>query len=140
MCFLQDGWLFAFLINHLRVKILLNKISMEELKVLTKNMLRSFYLYLFLILSISSVSVFAGVDPDEANFEDEVQIQDQVKKEVIMNEPVQKITEQVAVIPDSCISFPEAIAHKEHFACQADIEKNILSRQKWSFSQLMIFD
>ena len=140
MCFLQDGWLFVFLTNHLRVKILFNISSMEELKVLTKNMLRSFYLYLFLIFSISSVSVFAGVDPDEANFEDEVQIQDQVKKEVIINESLQKITEQVVVIPESCISFPEAIAYKEHFACQADIEKNILARQKWSFVQLKMFD
>ena len=92
------------------------------------------------MLSISSFNVFAGVDPDEAEFEDEVQIQDQVKKEVIINEPVQKIVEQVVVVADSCISFPEAIAHKEHFACQADIEKNILARQKWSFAQLMIFD
>lgn len=113
---------------------------MEELIVLTKSMLRSFYIYLFLIFSISSFSVFAGVDPDEINHENEVQIQDQVKKEVIMNEPVQKMPEQVAVIPDSCLSFPEAIAYKEHFACQVDIEKNILARQKWSFAQLMIFD
>ena len=140
MCFLQDGWLLIISTNHLRVRFFLNIISMEELIVLTKSMLRSFYLYLFLIFSISSVSVFAGVDPDEANFEDEVQIQDQVKKEVIMNEPVQKITEQIVVITDSCISFPEAIAHKEHFACHVDIEKNILIRQKWSFAQLMVFD
>ena len=113
---------------------------MEELIVLTKSMLRSFYIYLFLIFSISSFSVFAGVDPDEINHEAEVQIKDQVKKEVIINEPVQKITEQVVVISDSCISFPEAIGHKEHFACQADIEKNILARHMWSFTQLTIFD
>ena len=113
---------------------------MEELIVLTKSILRSFYLYLFLIFSISSFSAFAGVDPDEINHEAEVQIKDQVKKEVIINEPVQKITEQVVVISDSCISFPEAIGHKEHFACQADIEKNILARHKWSFAQLTIFD
>ena len=113
---------------------------MEELIVLTKSILRSFYLYLFLIFSISSFSAFAGADPDEINHEDEVQIQDQVKKEVIINEPVQKIVEKVAVVPDSCISFPEAIAHKEHFACQADIKKNILARKNWSFAQLIILN
>ena len=115
---LPPGWLVInFSTNHLRVKILLNIISWEELIVLTKSMNRSFNLILFLMLSISSFNVFAGVDPDEAEFEDEVQIQDQVKKEVIINEPVQKIVEQVVVVADSCISFPEAIAHKEHFAC-----------------------
>ena len=113
---------------------------MEELIVLTKSILRSFYLYIFLIFSISSFSAFAGVDPDEINHEDEVQIQNQVKKEVITNEPAQKIVEQIAVVPDSCISFPEAIAYKEHFACQADIENNILVRKNWSFAQLMILN
>ena len=138
---LPPGWLVInFSTNHLRVKILLNIISWEELIVLTKSMNRSFNLILFLMLSISSFNVFAGVDPDEAEFEDEVQIQDQVKKEVIINEPVQKIVEKVAVVPDSCISFPEAIAHKEHFACQADIKKNILARKNWSFAQLIILN
>ena len=138
---LPPGWLVInFSTNHLRVKILLNIISWEELIVLTKSMNRSFNLILFLMFSISSFNVFAGVDPDEANFEDEVQIQEQVKKQVITNEFVQKTAEQVLKITDSCVSFPGAIAYKEHFACQADIEKNILARQKWSFAQLMIFD
>lgn len=105
---------------------------------LSKSILRDFYL--FLIFSISSVNVFAGVDPDEAEFEDEVQIQEQVKKEEITNEPMQKNIEQVVIIADSCSSFPEAIAYKEHFACHADIEKNILARKKWSFAKLVVLD
>ena len=107
---------------------------------LTKSIKVSLNIYLFFMLSVISFSVFAGADPDELTLEEEMQMQKSAKKEVIINEPVQKITEQVVVIPDSCISFPEAIGHKEHFACQADIEKNILARHKWSFAQLTIFD
>mgnify|MGYP001170965230 CR=1 FL=1 len=113
---------------------------MEELIVLTKSMKTSFNLYLFLMLSILSFSVFAGADPDEITLEDEVQLQEQVKKEVVKKKPLPKVKEQVVIISDGCLSFPEAIAYKEHFACRADIEKNLLARKNWSFAQLIVLD
>ena len=44
------------------------------------------------------------------------------------------------VVSVSCISFPEANAYKEHFACKADIEKFRLTRLNWNFARLMLRD
>ena len=118
---------------------------MEELIVLTKSMKVSFNLYLFLILSIISFASFAGVDPDEVALEDDVKIQEVVKKEVAAKETAsteifEKAEQEVALLSNGCRSFPEAVAFKEHFACHADIEKLRLSRLNWSFAKLSIRD
>jgi len=109
---------------------------MEELIVLTKSTKISFNLYLFLILSVVSFSVFAGADPEEVTLEEEMQMLQEVKKEDSMQ--VKSLEETVVSV--SCISFPEAIAFKEHFACTADIEKNRLVRLNWSFANLKLRD
>ena len=103
----------------------------------------SFNLYLFLLLSIISFSVFAGADPDELTLEEEMQQQEVVKEEVVKEETVKndeklEVLEEVVIIPNSCISFPEAIGHKEHFACPAEQEKNRFARINWSFSKLLL--
>ena len=95
----------------------------------TKSMCRSFNLYLFLLLSIISFSVFAGADPDELTLEEEMQQQEVVvKKEIVKNDEKLELQEEVVIIPNGCISFPEAIGHKEHFACPAEQEKNRFAR------------
>ena len=105
----------------------------------TKSMCRSFNLYLFLSLSIISFSVFAGADPDELTLEEEMQQQEVVvKKETVKNDEKLEVQEEVVIIPNSCISFPEAIGHKEHFACPAEQEKNRFARINWSFSKLLL--
>ncbi len=109
----------------------------------TKSMRISFNLYLFLLLSIISFSVFAGADPDELTLEEEMQQQEVVKEEVVKDETVKndeklEVQEEVVIIPNSCISFPEAIGHKEHFACPAEQEKNRFARINWSFSKLLL--
>ena len=103
----------------------------------------SFNLYLFLLLSIISFSVFAGADPDELTLEEEMQQQEVVKEEVVKKETVKndeklEVQEEVVIIPNGCISFPEAIGHKEHFACLAEQEKNRFARINWSFSKLLL--
>ena len=100
-------------------------------------------LYLFLALSISSLSVFAGVDPEEANMEDNIETQETVEKEVLdkevaTKENLKEAKEELVKLTKSCISFPEALAFKEHFACQFDIEKLRLARLKWNFTKLII--
>ena len=103
-------------------------------------------LYLFLALSVISLSVFAGVDPEEANMEDNIETQETVVKEVVDKEIVTKenlkevkeVKEELVKLTNSCISFPEALAFKEHFACQFDIEKLRLARLKWNFTKLII--
>ena len=109
---------------------------MEELIVLTKSKKISFNLYLFLILSIVSFSVFAGADPEEVTLEEEMQMLQEVKKEDSMQ--VKSLEETVVSV--SCISFPEANAYKEHFACKSDIEKFRLTRLNWNFARLMLRD
>ena len=105
----------------------------------TKSMCRSFNLYLFLLLSIISFSVFAGADPDELTLEEEMQQQEVVvKKEIVKNDEKLELQEEVVIIPNGCISFPEAIGHKEHFACPAEQEKNRFARINWSFSKLLL--
>ena len=105
----------------------------------TKSMCRSFNLYLFLLLSIISFSVFAGPDPDDLTLEEEMQQQEVVvKKEIVKNDEKLELQEEVVIIPNGCISFPEAIGHKEHFACPAEQEKNRFARINWSFSKLLL--
>ena len=100
-------------------------------------------LYLFLALSIISLSVFAGVDPEEANMEDNIETQETVvkevdDKEVTKKENLKEAKEELVKVTNSCVSFPEALAFKEHFACQFDIEKLRLARLKWNFTKLII--
>ena len=105
----------------------------------TESMCRSFNLYLFLLLSIISFSVIAGADPDELTLEEEMQQQEVVvKKEIVKNDEKLELQEEVVIIPNGCISFPEAIGHKEHFACPAEQEKNRFARINWSFSKLLL--
>ena len=113
---------------------------MEELIVSTKSMKVSLNVYLFLILSVVSFSVFAGADPDEVTLEEEMQMQEVVKKETVEKATKTEIIETVFIAPESCISFSEAIAFKEHFACKSDIEKNLLARKNWSFANLILRD
>ena len=101
--------------------------------------------YLFLILSFASFSVFAGADPDEIVMEDteisqEIVKKDDTEKELATKETVKKVMEKVVTLNDNCVSFPEAVAFKEHFACHSDIEKLRLARLDWSFAKLIIRD
>lgn len=114
---------------------------MEELIVLTKSTKISFNLYLFLILSVISFSVFAGADPEEVTLEEEMQMQQEVKKDIVKKQDSMQVKSlEETVVSVSCISFPEAIAFKEHFACKADIEKFRLTRLNWNFARLMLRD
>ena len=94
----------------------------------------SFYLYLFLALSFGSYKSFAGADPDELTLEEEALLSDKVKVVKTEKEAIQNIS----LITNICLSFPEAIAYKEHFACNADIEKNRIARIGWSFTKLLL--
>ena len=112
---------------------------------IAKSIRNSLNLYFFLGLSIISLSVFAGVDPEEANMEDNIETQETVVKEVVDKEVVTKenlkeFKEELVKVTNSCVSFPEALAFKEHFACHTDIEKLRLARLKWSFTKLIIRD
>ena len=100
----------------------------------------SLNVYLFLMLSVVSFSVFAGADPDELTLEEEMQMQKTAKKEMVEKVSKAEVIETVSIAPESCISFPEAIAFKEHFACKFDIEKNLLARKNWSFANLILRD
>ena len=92
------------------------------------------------MLSVISFSVFAGADPDELTLEEEMQMQKSAKKEMVEKVSKAEVIETVSIVPESCISFPEAIAFKEHFACHSDIEKLRLARLDWSFAKLIIRD
>jgi len=98
------------------------------------------YSYLFLFLSILSFNVLAGADPDEVTLEEEMQIENATqKKDYVQKDNIElKIEKQPIAIIKDCISFPEAVAFKEHFACKADIEKNHLARLNWSFAKLLL--
>tara|TARA_B100001093_G_scaffold35202_1_gene30327 strand:- start:28 stop:339 length:312 start_codon:yes stop_codon:yes gene_type:complete len=100
----------------------------------------SLNIYLFFMLSVISFSVFAGADPDELTLEEEMQMQKSAKKEMVEKVSKAEVIETVSIVPESCISFPEAIAFKEHFACHSDIEKLRLARLDWSFAKLIIRD
>ena len=107
---------------------------------LIKSIKASLNVYLFIILSVVSFSVFAGADPDELTLEEEMQMQEVAKKERVEIVSEAEVIEEVALVSKSCISFPEAIAFKEHFACKSDIEKNLLARKNWSFANLILRD
>ena len=107
---------------------------------LARNMKVSLNVYLFLMLSLISFSVFAGADPDELTLEEEMQMQKSAKKEMVEKVSKAEVIETVSIAPESCISFPEAIAFKEHFACKSDIEKKLLARKNWSFANLILRD
>lgn len=98
------------------------------------------YSYLFLFLSILSFNVLAGADPDEVTLEEEMQIENATqKKDYVQKDNIGiEIEKQPIAIIKDCISFPEAVAFKEHFACKADIEKNRLARLNWSFAKLLL--
>ena len=100
----------------------------------------SLNVYLFLMLSVVSFSVFAGADPDELTLEEEMQMQKTAKKEMVEKVSKAEVKETVSIVPKGCMSFPEAIAFKEHFACKSDIEKKLLARKNWSFANLMLID
>ena len=102
-------------------------------------------LYLFLMLTVSSFSVFAGADPDEIMMEDietsqEIVKKDEAETELVTKETVQEVMQEVVTLNDNCVSFPEAVAFKEHFACHSDIEKLRLARLDWSFAKLIVRD
>ena len=71
-----------------------------------------------------------------------MQMQEIAKKKnfKVEKETKANVIEEVSEVFNSCVSFPEAIAFKEHFACKADIEKNHLARLNWSFTKLMLSD
>ena len=96
--------------------------------------------YLFLLFSILSFNVLAGADPDEVTLEEEMQIETTTeKKDLVQQDNIElRIEKQPIAITKDCISFPEAVAFKEHFACKADIEKNRLARLNWSFAKLLL--
>ena len=98
---------------------------------LIKKIENYFYLALIVFISIKSIEVYAGADPDEVNIQDEIEIQNIVAQE----KKVEENLINIATIK-KCVSFPEAVAFKEHFACQHDIEKNYLARSRWSFLKL----
>ena len=104
----------------------------------------SLFLYLFFAsfyLSAGTQS-FAGGDPDEFAQEEEQITQNVIgieqKKSTSDVQKDLKSSANISVISGSCLSFPEAIAYKEHFACLADIEKNRIARINWSFSKLLL--
>ena len=109
---------------------------------ITKSIRISLNLYLFLALSTICFNVFAGVDPEEVNMEDNSETQKTVVKEVVDKEVATKenLKKDLVKLTNSCISFPEALAYKEHFACQFDIEKLRLARLEWNFTKLIIRD
>ena len=93
------------------------------------------------MLSFFSFSVFAGADPEEVTLEEEMQMQQEVKKDIVKIENSMQVKPlEETVVSISCVSFPEAIAFKEHFACKSDIEKFRLTRLNWNFARLMLRD
>ena len=112
---------------------------------LNKNVNVVINLYLFLMLTVSSLSVFAGADPDEILMEDTETPQEIVKTneaetELATKETIKEVMQEVVTLNDNCLSFPEAVAFKEHFACHSDIEKLRLARLDWSFAKLIARD
>jgi len=113
--------------------------------VLNKNVNVVINLYLFLMLTVSSLSVFAGADPDEILMEDtetpqEIVKKDEAETELATKETIKEVMQEVVTLNDNCVSFPEAVAFKEHFACHSDIEKLRLARLDWSFAKLIARD
>ena len=70
----------------------------------------------------------------------EIVKKDEGENELAAKEAVKEVMQEVVAISDNCISFPEAVAFKEHFACHSDIEKLRLARLDWSFAKLIVRD
>ena len=98
--------------------------------------------YIFILFVLLSFQSYAGGDPDEFAQEEEQVIQNSTKIEqkdsASNNQKDFQSSENISSIIGSCLSFPEAIAYKEHFACLVDQEKNRLARIDWSFSKLLL--
>tara|TARA_B100000941_G_C28309378_1_gene450688 strand:+ start:39 stop:374 length:336 start_codon:yes stop_codon:yes gene_type:complete len=98
--------------------------------------------YIFILFVLLSSQSYAGGDPDEFAQEEEQVIQNSTKIEqkdsTSNNQKDFQSGENISVITGDCLSFPEAIAYKEHFACLADQEKNRVARINWSFSKLLL--
>ena len=93
------------------------------------------------MLGFLSFSVFAGADPEEVTLEEEMQMQQEVKKDIVKKQDSMQVKSlEENVVSVSCISFPEAIAFKEHFACKSDIEKLRFTRLNWNFARLILRD
>ena len=101
-----------------------------------------YYFYFFILFVLLSFQSYAGGDPDEFAQEEEQVIQNSTKIEqkdgASNNQKDFQSSENISVITGGCLSFPEAIAYKEHFACLADQEKNRVARINWSFSKLLL--
>ncbi len=101
-----------------------------------------FYFHFFVLLVLLSLQSYAGGDPDDfAQEEEQVTINLERIEQKDSSSDIQKNlkpTENISVIMGSCLSFPEAIAYKEHFACLEDQEKNRVARINWSFSKLLL--
>ena len=93
---------------------------------------KNYLLYFFMIFFLISFQSYAGGDPDDFAQEEQQNIQNVTKTE--QKESVSDIQkdlksiDNISVIKGSCLSFPEAIAYKEHFACLVDQEKNRVAR------------
>tara|TARA_Y100000768_G_C23522844_1_gene471180 strand:+ start:106 stop:432 length:327 start_codon:yes stop_codon:yes gene_type:complete len=102
----------------------------------------SIFSFSFLFFAFLSIQSFAGGDPDDFAHEDQETTQAQEEtaenNSVAENHHTIEISKNVSAITGSCVSFPEAIAYKEHFACFSDIEKNRIARINWSFSKLLL--
>ena len=107
-----------------------------------KNNSLLYYFYFFMLFVLLSFQSYAGGDPDEFAQEEEQVIQNSTKIEqkdsASNNQKDFQSSENISSIIGSCLSFPEAIAYKEHFACLADQEKNRVARINWSFSKLLL--
>ena len=104
----------------------------------------SLFLYLFFAASylLTSTQSFSGGDPDEFAQEEERAVLSEVKsdksEDIDKNKLNAESIKNISEITGICLSFPEAIAYKEHFACSADQEKNRMARINWSFSKLLL--
>ena len=103
---LKSGWLVINCLNQFRVKIVKNTRGINRVK--QKNAHTTINLYLFLMLTISSFSVFAGVDPDEIMMEDtetsqEIAKQDKAEAELVTKEAVKEVMQEIVTLTDKLI-------------------------------------
>ena len=103
---------------------------------------KNYFLYFFIVFLLLSFQSYAGGDPDDFAQEEGQVIQNVTKieqKERVSDiQKDLKYMENISAVVGNCLSFPEAIAYKEHFACLADQEKNRVARINWSFSKLLL--
>ena len=91
-------------------------------------------------ISIFSFSFLFFAFLSMQSYQETTQAQEEVAENnsVAENHHTIEISKNVSAITGGCVSFPEAIAYKEHFACLSDIEKNRIARINWSFSKLLL--